>query len=168
MAMATATRTVVGVFSSRDAAERAIQDLRSAGYRDDQIGMVGRDIKIKGLRHDTEETNAEEGLAVGAVVGTAAGAAVGVGILAGVIPVIGPAIVAGTFGTILSNALAGAAVAGVAGALIGWGIPDEDAQFYEDEVKSGRYLVTVNTDNGADPRPILAQHGGYERPAPVM
>jgi len=46
-------------------------------------------------------------------------------VLAGAIPVVGPAIVGGTLGTILTNAVAGAAVAGVVGALIGFGIPEE-------------------------------------------
>jgi hypothetical protein len=34
--------TVVGVFDTRDRAERAVAELRAAGYRDDQIGMGAR------------------------------------------------------------------------------------------------------------------------------
>ena len=34
--------TVAGVFATRDAAEKAIADLRVAGYRDDQIGLVAK------------------------------------------------------------------------------------------------------------------------------
>src|SRR4051812_49948947 len=37
----------------------------------------------------------------------------------------------------------GAAIAGIAGALIGWGIPEEDAKYYEGEVQAGRYLALV-------------------------
>eukprot|EP01136_Pigoraptor_vietnamica_P010386 Opistho-1_new@47952 len=33
--------TTVGVFETRAAAERAVADLKAAGYRDDQIGLVG-------------------------------------------------------------------------------------------------------------------------------
>ena len=60
--------------------------------------------------------------------------------LSGVVPVIGPAIAGGTLGIILSNAAAGAAVAGLAGALIGYGIPEDDAQYYHQEFESGTRL----------------------------
>jgi hypothetical protein len=77
--------------------------------------------------------------------------------------VIGPVLALGTLGTILVNAAGGAAIAGIAGALIGWGIPEEDATFYENEVKAGRYLVTVECGYGDDARDIVRRHGGYDR-----
>ena len=49
--------------------------------------------------------------------------------MAGVILVIGPIMALGTLGTILTNAAGGAAIAGLTGALIGWGIPEEDAKY---------------------------------------
>jgi hypothetical protein len=171
--MATATgTTVAGVFATRDGAERAIRDLRAAGFRDDQIGMVARNTEGKVERTTgSGETMAEEGAAAGAIAGAGVGAAIGFGVLAGVIPVIGPAIVAGTLGTILTNAVAGAAVAGLVGALVGFGIPEEDARYYEGEVKAGRYLVTVDGNGRASEAwAILNRHGGYNRanPAPVV
>ncbi len=39
----------------------------------------------------------------------------------------------------------GAAAASIGGALICWGIREEDATCYEEEVEAGRYLVTVET-----------------------
>jgi len=81
-----------------------------------------------------------------------------------VIPVIGPVLALGTLGTILVNAAGGAAIVGLAGALVGWGIPEEDASYYEEEVKSGRYLVTVDTtDRAAEARAILSRTGGFDR-----
>lgn len=163
---ATTGKTTVGVFATREAAERAVADLRSAGYRDDQIGMVAKDASGRTVKTDASgaETNAGEGAAIGAVAGAAAGAGIGAGILAGVIPVIGPVLALGTLGTILVNAAGGAAIAGIAGALIGWGIPEEDAKYYEGEVQAGRYLVTL--DRGAradDVWPVFTRHGGYNR-----
>ena len=158
--------TTVGVFATREAADRAIAELKRAGYRDDQIGLVGKDSSGKTVKTDgsgVKDTNAGEGAAIGAAAGAAAGTAVGVGVLAGVIPVIGPVLAIGTLGTILLNAAGGAAVAGLAGALIGWGIPDEDARYYEGEVKAGRYLVTVECGQGDDARDLLKRHGGYDR-----
>jgi hypothetical protein len=165
MAVNKVCSTTVGVFRSREAADRAVADLRAAGYRDDQIGLVAKDESGKTVRTNAAgETYADEGAVAGAVAGGAAGAAVGAGILAGVIPVIGPVLAVGTLGTILLNAAGGAAIAGIAGALIGWGIPEEDAAYYESEVKAGRYLVTVDRGNRADhAREVFNRHGGYDR-----
>ena len=52
MATATTHGTTVGVFQSRDAAERAVADLRAAGYRDDQIGLVAKNASGKTVRTD--------------------------------------------------------------------------------------------------------------------
>ena len=162
-ATATASKTTVGVFETRAAAEKAVAELRSAGYRDDQIGMVAKDASGNTVKTDgAGETHAGDGLAIGAAAGAATGAAVGLGILAGVIPVVGPAIMAGTLGTILSNALGGAAIAGLAGALVGWGIPEDEAKFYEGEVQAGRFLVTVENGTRNDARGVFTKNGGYD------
>ncbi|MDB5306773.1 MAG: hypothetical protein JWO38_975 [Gemmataceae bacterium] len=167
--MATATTTTVGVFSTRAAAEQAVRDLRAAGFRDDEIGLVGRTESGRVERTTgAGDTMAEEGAAAGAIAGAGVGAAIGFGVLAGAIPAIGPAIVAGTLGTILTNAVAGATVAGLVGALIGFGIPEDDARYYEGEVKAGRYLVTVTANGrGAEARAILHRNGGFDRTSPA-
>jgi len=167
--MATTTcSTTAGVFNSREEAERAIAALKAAGYRDNQIGLVARDSRGKTTRTDgSGNTFAEEGAAIGAGVGAAAGVALGAGIMTGVIPVIGPILAIGPIAALLLDAAGGAAVGGVAGALIGWGLPEEDARYYEGEVKAGRYLVTVECGYGDDARDIVGdivrQHGGYTR-----
>ena len=165
MVTSSACSTTVGVFETRAAADRAIADLRAAVYRDDQIGLVAKDSSGKTVRTDgAGDTYAGEGAAIGAAAGAAGGAAVGAGILAGVIPVIGPVLAIGTLGTVLLNAAGGAALAGIAGALIGWGIPEEDARYYESEVNAGRYLVTVDCgDRATDTRSVFSRHGGYDR-----
>jgi len=165
MVAAKVCSTTVGVFESRAAADKAIADLRAAGYRDDQIGLVAKNSSGKTVRTDgAGETHAAEGAGIGMAAGAAGGAAVGAGILAGVIPVIGPVLAIGTLGTVLLNAAGGAALAGLAGALIGWGIPEEEARYYEGEVQAGRYLVTVDAgDRAADTRAVFSRHGGYDR-----
>lgn len=159
MAVAKTCSTTIGVFETREAAERAITDLKAAGYRDDQIGLVAR---------NEDDGHAGSGAATGAAVGAIAGAAIGAGVLTGavpvLIPIVGPGIALGTMGTILANTAGGAALAGIAGALIGWGVPEEDARYYEDEVKAGRYLVTVDCgDQASDVRSVFGRHGGYDR-----
>jgi len=170
--MSTATcTTTVGVFHSREAAERAVAELREEGYKDDQIGLVGRNSDGTVVNEDGSgaKTNASEGAAIGAVAG---GGALALGSLAvsfGLIPVIGPVLAIGPLAAALISAAGGAVGAGLAGALIGWGIPEDDAHFYEGELKKGKYIVTVDCGTGDDARDILARHNGYSRAnVPVM
>jgi hypothetical protein len=165
MATATMHSTTIGVFTTREAAERAIAELKKAGYRDDQIGLVGRNADGKAVKTDgAGETHAGEGAAIGAATGAGAAALVSLGMSFGVIPVIGPILAVGPLAAALISAAGGAAAAGVAGALIGWGIPEEDAKYYEGEVKAGRYLVTVDRgDRADDARGVFTRHGGYDR-----
>jgi len=170
MSTATAHRTIVGVFGSRAAAEKAYADLKAEGFRDDQVGLVGKDLSGRIVRKGAaDDNNASEGAAIGATAGALGGAAVGAGILTGVIPVIGPILAIGTLGTILLNAAGGAAIAGLTGALIGWGIPEEDAKYYEKQIMAGNYLVTVTTEEGEDDAwEIMSREGGYRRNGETM
>jgi hypothetical protein len=160
------------VFSTRAAADQAITELKSAGYHDDQIGLVAKDSSGKTVKRDgsgTKETNAGEGAAIGAAAGAGVAGLVSLGVSFGVIPVIGPILAVGPLAAALISAAGGAAAAGVAGALIGWGIPEEDAKYYEGQVQSGKYLVTVECGQGDDARSLLNRHGGYDRAtAPTM
>jgi hypothetical protein len=160
---------VLGVFYTRLEAEQAIHDLRTAGFPQDQIGMVARDSGGRVVEETSSETMAEEGAAAGAVVGAGAGALVGLGVIAGTIPVIGPVLAIGTLGTILLNAAGGAVILGLVGALIGLGIPEEDAKYYEGEVHGGRFLVTVDAGNRqGEAWSIMHRAGGYNRTNPPL
>jgi len=164
MAAMTATDTVVGVFPTQERADQAIARLKSAGFRSDQIGFLARNPDGSARTATTSESATETGALTGAALGAAGGAAIGAGIMAGVIPVIGPVLAIGTLGTILLNAAGGAAAASLAGALIGWGFDDEDANFYEKEVHAGRHLVSVRAGNrAAEARQILDGLQGYDR-----
>ncbi len=155
----------VGVFETKARADQAVADLRAAGFDESKIGVIHRDAEGHTVKTGAaNETHAEEGMVAGAVAGAAGGGLVGLGILAGVIPVIGPVIALGTLGTILVNAAGGAALIGLTGALVGWGIPEEDAEFYEKEVANGRYLVTVEANGRAlEARDILHRRSGFDR-----
>jgi hypothetical protein len=171
--MDTQRSTVVGVFANRSQADRAIDELRREGFQNDQLGVVGpKGEESTTGKHADKGAHVAEGAVVGAVAGAGVGGLVGLGILAGVIPVIGPAIAAGTLGTILLNAAGGAAIAGVAGALVGLGIPEEEASYYEGELTSGRYLLTVHAGaREPEARAILRRQGAYtyqDRPVATM
>lgn len=166
MAARTQTRTtVVSVFPTRAQAEQAMADLLQAGFRADQVGLVARDTSRRAAQADGDgETYAGPSAAAGVAIGAGIGGFIGFGAAAGIIPVIGPALAIGTLGTVLLNAAGGAALAGITGALIGWGIPEEDARYYEEEVKAGRFLVAVQADDRIDEaRAALHRHDGYDR-----
>jgi len=156
--------TVVGVFEDRRHADQAIDDLRKAGFREDQIGVVMRhDEGTTDAATDADDSHASSGALTGALTGLGLGALAGLGVLAGVIPVVGPAIAAGTLGVILSNAAAGAGIAGLVGALVGAGVPEEEAHYYQGEFEAGRAIVTVTADGRADEATaILRRHGAYD------
>src|SRR4051794_9872634 len=141
--MTTSQRSIViGSFADPLQADRAVDELLKAGFRSDQIGVAGRYEEGVAVASGEPDTHAGTGAATGALAGLGVGALAGLGVLSGVIPVIGPAIAAGTLGVILSNAAAGAAIAGLAGALIGYGIPEEEARDYHGEFEAGPTIGT--------------------------
>jgi uncharacterized protein (TIGR02271 family) len=158
--------TVVAVFNSRKEAERAADELQRAGFGRDQIGVVARDTDGKGRAQGKEggDTCAEEGAAAGAAAGAGVAALASLGMSFGVIPVIGPILAVGPLAAALLSAVGGAAAGGLAGGLVGWGIPEEEAKYYEGEVQAGRYLVTVKANGRYDEAwRILQRCGGYNR-----
>lgn len=156
--------TLVGLFQDASHAQQAVRALRQAGFTDEQIGVAGlHGDHAEGNVATHGDTMAEEGAIAGMATGAGVGALWGLGIMAGLLPGIGPAIAGGTLGVILSSAAAGAAAAGLAGALVGMGIPEKEAEFYENEVKSGRSLVTVRTHGRhADAVAIMSKFGAYD------
>jgi len=158
--------TVVGVFADHASADRAVDELKRAGFRDDQIGVASRHADTAtttATAADTDDSHAGSGALTGALAGAGLGALAGLGILSGMIPVIGPAIAGGTLGIILSNAAGGAAVAGLVGALIGAGIPEEEAHYYNTEFEAGRTIVTVKAEaRAAEATTILRRHGATD------
>lgn len=152
-------KIAVGVFEDRHRAQQAVNELRRAGFREDEIGVAGREgQEIKGAHEASGKgTNVAVGAGAGVATGAGLGALWGIGIVAGLLPAIGPAIAGGTLAAILSSAAAGAAAVGIAGALIGLGIPEEEAKYYESEFQAGRIIVTVNAHNRYDEAVAILQ-----------
>ena len=155
--------TVVGVFTDRGQAEQAINELRRAGFNDDQIGFI-----LRGNPAREGETAGESGSDAGA--GAATGAVSG-GVLGGVLgaaaallmPGFGPAIAGGILWATLGGAAIGAAAGGIIGALTGLGVPEEEARYYQGEFEAGRTIVTVKAANRyQEALDILRSNGAYD------
>jgi uncharacterized protein (TIGR02271 family) len=161
---AVAEAACVGVFQSREEADRAVSRLLRAGFTRDQIGVIARNAEGNTVSQSADdEGNAGSGAAIGAATGAGVAGLVSLGISFGMIPAIGPILAVGPLAAALISAAGGAAAAGLAGALVGWGVPEDEAEFYQSEVEAGRYLVTVKADERRDEAcRILHEDGGYD------
>ncbi|KKB37145.1 general stress protein [Bacillus thermotolerans] len=141
-------KKIVGVYDTQDEAVEAIEDLKREGYNTDEISIITKNRDEAEYVEDTTDTKAEEGAGAGAatggVLGGLAGVAAGAGALA--IPGIGPVVAAGPIVAGLTGAAAGAGVGGLTGALIGLGIPEDQAEEYSNYVKEGKILVLVDRE----------------------
>lgn len=158
------TNTVIGLFPSQQAADRAVDDLISHGFSRSDISVVASESALSSREITPNITTLPQ---TGANVETGRDAAIGgiagflLGLAALAIPGVGPIIAAGPLAAGLTGAAAGAATGGLVGALGRHGVPEERAHEYSDAIRSGRLMVTVHTtpdrvDNAAD---ILDRHG---------
>ena len=145
----------VGVFHDPAAARRAIEELRQAGYSDEEIGYLTRAGAIES--DEATELSIANGAMEGGVVGAMIGATVAL-----LIPGIGPAIAGGVLAAALGAAAAGAAAGGILGALIRVGIPEEEARRYQKELEAGHTVITVKAQSGyAEALQILRRNGAH-------
>jgi hypothetical protein len=139
---------VSGVFQTRAAAERAVQDAVKAGIPADKItlltpgSMSDVDKEVSAVPVDTTEQPGM-GKAIGAFLGGGVGITGG-SLLAALIPGVGP---------ITAIGLLGAAIVGAAGATVGAtvgdriekssieGLPEDEIFVYEDALRQGRSVV---------------------------
>jgi outer membrane lipoprotein SlyB len=158
--------TAVGVFHNRIDAQEAIQDLVTAGFARDKIGMLVRDDPPPEAPAPEEARTVEGGVA-GALTGGSLGAVLGAA--ATFIPGVGPVIGAGLLIAAVGGAAAGAVAGGLMGVLLSLGISKEEARHFENEVQAGRTLVTVQVDERHDEAvAILRGHGAVGLGSPLL
>jgi hypothetical protein len=144
----------VGLFSTRVEAEQAMYELRDSGFDMDKISIINRNLDIDHINEDIPITaeksktqQAKGGAGAGAIMGAATGGAMGLlgglGVL--LIPGVGPIAEAGV---LLANMLLGgglgAAGGSLVGALMGWGLPENQAIYYNTRVYDhDEYMVLL-------------------------
>jgi hypothetical protein len=140
--------SVFGILTTLPQLKRTVTDLRSAGFRHDDISVLFADKSGSRTLSLEKHTKASEGAATGAGTGAVLGGALGwlVGIGALAIPGLGPFFAAGPVMAALAGAGAGGTVLGLTGALVGLGIPEFEAKRYEGMVTSGGILISVHAD----------------------
>ena len=142
-------KALFGLAKSEDQAVSIVNQLKGAGFTDNDISVLLPD--RTGTRHfaHLQHTRAPEGAAAGAssgiVIGGALGWLLGMGTLA--IPGIGPFLAAGPLMVALAGAGVGAATGGLIGAMIGMGMRRYEARQYVEKMKGGNILVSVHTED---------------------
>jgi hypothetical protein len=166
--MTSLRQTVVGVFDERAQAERAIGELKRAGFTGDEVGYAIRNVAAGAgaAAAGTAEAPAVDETAGGATTGAITGGLLG-GLLGAavalLIPGVGPIVAGGILASALGGAALGAAAGGLLGALVGMGVPEEEARFYQGEFEAGRAVVTVRAGERFDEaQAILRRHGAYD------
>lgn len=143
------SKTVIGIFNSQEAAENAARQVKDNGLRTNDISIVvkqndnqnntttGRFTNTAGGVND----NVSDGTMTGGVLGGVAGLLLGMGTM--IIPGLGVVAAAGPIAGLLSGAITG----GIIGGLVDLGIPEEAGRKYESDVRSGKILWSMKTDD---------------------
>lgn len=163
-------KTVVGIFTSQDTAEQAIERLLQFGLSSEHINLLipgAAEEQIEAVpTTDTERPGI--GKALGAVVGGAIGASgglFGAAVASGLIPGVGQITAVGFAAAALLGM--GGAVAGVAAGsalenATAKGLPKDELFVYEDALRQGRTVVIILTDDATQQesaRQILERAG---------
>ena len=145
-------RSVFCIATTSAQAEEIVHALKRENFPSSEISALFADKDLTQDFAEDEHTKAPEGAAAGISAGTVFGGGLGwmLGIGALVIPGAGPFIAAGPLMAALGGAALGASMGGIAGGLIGLGIPEHHAKRYEGEIKNGKVLISVHVDNEDD------------------
>jgi hypothetical protein len=160
-------KSVFCLARDQEHASRIVDDLKVAGFSNQDISVLLPDKTTSREFAHHKETKAPEGATTGVITGGALGGVLGwlAGIGALSIPGLGPFIAAGPIMAALSGGALGAAAGGLTGALIGMGIPEYEAKRYEGRVKDGGVLLSVHCDTSDEigrAKDLLKQTGAED------
>ncbi len=134
-----------GVYDQRADLENAVRELKDAGFEREDISLLLPDKDASQRLSFEYATKAPEGIATGATTGAVVGGSLGwlasIGMIA--IPGIGPLLAAGPIVAALAGVGAAGAIGGIAGGLIGLGMPELEAKRYQGELAKGGVLLAV-------------------------
>jgi ActD protein len=159
--------SVFGLFNDDQVLSRAVDALKAAGYRDEDMSALLPDRSTTKTFAHEKHTKAPEGAAVGATAGVVSGGALGLllGIGAITIPGLGMFLAAGPIMAALAGAGVGGAVGTLTGALVGMGIPEYEAKRYESFINKGGALLSIHCDDSEwarKARSILDGFGAHD------
>ncbi len=142
------TSSVIAVYDTVKQMADTVRQLQEAGIDRRQISILAHDLSDEDKLHGyvVADHPSRREAAAGAWMGGIFGMALGAAFVW--VPGFGPLFAAGPIAATLIGALegaaAGAAGMGLIGALVGWGVSEEETHVYADMVRSGKKLVIVH------------------------
>lgn len=154
---------VTGLFMDREQAEQAYSSVANRGYAQSEVNVVMSSATKK--KHFSDPAVAKIRLAGKAFEGAGMGSAIGgtVGAIAAIVAAVGTSIAIPGIGIVIAGPAApaimgaGGLTGGLAGALVGWGIPDELLKRYEAGIKKGGILIGIKPHSREDAAYIRQQ-----------
>ena len=139
---------ITATFKTNASTNQFINRIEALGVTEEQISIVATDDTVGKSFNIEKNSKAPEGATTGAVTGGLIGA-IAAGLLsAGAIAIPGlNLVVSGALVSAIAGLGAGATTGGLIGALVGAGIPEHEAKVYEDEIKNGAILISVEAKN---------------------
>jgi hypothetical protein len=169
-----AIRPIAAIFDDWHAASSAVDELQNAGFNDDRVGIARLDANndqisrsdadLADVNNNDKTSDVVSGIGTGVVVGGATGLLAALASL--FIPGIGPVVAGGVLATTLATAAGigasiGAVAGGIIAALTSSGFSEEEAHYYESELRRGSTLVTVSPgERDSEAIQILQRNGG--------
>jgi hypothetical protein len=138
-----------------------LRALLRSGFERDHLGFAGPGVAAAAPL-EGEEAGSDISIAATATGSLAGGVVGGVlgGVVAGLVPGVGPIVAAGVLAGIVAGAPTGAALGGLGALLRDAGLSPRVADFYEKQVHSGRFLVTVGGPSPEEAARLITQCGG--------
>jgi hypothetical protein len=147
----TQARSAVAALEAAGFIPTDISVLSGSAYFDDteveQSGF-GKTREVAHINSTKAPEGATAGAAAGGIIGGLAGWMLSIGALA--IPGAGPFVAAGPIFAALSGAAVAATAGSLAGALIGYGVPEYEAKLYAGKLDSGHILIGVHAVNATE------------------
>lgn len=142
------SKTVVAVFDSHAHAESAARQIKDQGLRTDDISIIAKQgedntgglTATMGTNAGPRNDNISDGVVTGGILGGLAGLLIGAGSM--VVPGLGIVAAAGPITGLLSGAVTG----GIVGGLVDLGIPEKRSKQYESDIRAGKILFSMKTD----------------------
>ncbi len=157
-----------GLFASGDAAERAYEACVELGYEIGDVNVIVSDDTraklLKSSEKDADDVKAQ--LAASKAEGGELGGPKGgrAGILITILAAVGAAVVVPAVGVVVGPVAVALAAAGAAGAAAGlvsafsdWGVPPQQVQRYEDDIRDGAILMVVETRSKGDAQSLARE-----------
>jgi uncharacterized membrane protein len=152
------SKIVVATFQNYADAEKSARRVKEEGLRTDDISIITKtqgegqqnwggngnnanvSMKEQGWNEGRRD-DISDGIVAGGVLGGLAGILIGAGTM--IIPGLGAIAAAGPITGLLSGAVTG----GIVGGLVDLGIPEDQSKRYQDEVRKGKVLFSMNTED---------------------